>query len=69
VQIVLEETLASLREVASVDGPSWARELRACEKEVHRRDEQLQLMADDMACREEALVARELHAKEELSFI
>lgn len=69
VQAMLDAALASLQEMASDDGPSWERELRAREEEVRRRDEQLQLMVGDMASREEALVARELHAEEELGSI
>jgi hypothetical protein len=61
--------LASLREMASDDGPSWERELRACEEEVCCRDEQLQLMVDDMPSREEFLAAWELHVEEELGSI
>jgi hypothetical protein len=66
---VLEAVLASLRETASDNGQSWEREFRAREEEVHHRDEQLQLMVDDMVSREETLAARELHAEEELGSI
>jgi hypothetical protein len=57
VQAMLETTLANLREMASDDGPSCEHVLQAHEEEFRHRDDQLQLMVDDMVSREEALVA------------
>jgi hypothetical protein len=54
---MLETTLANLREMASDDGPSCEHVLQAHEEEFRHRDDQLQLMVDDMVSREEALVA------------
>lgn len=81
-QAALGSTLTSLQGMAPDDGLSrhapgdrsqhyfsWEHDLRARKEEVCRQDKQLQLLAADMVSRDEALVALEQHADEELGSI